>query len=189
MTETLLAVYILVGDINATVESHVAVDNENFSMVTIILYSRKHRTERIENKAFYPLVGKLFLISERQCELRSHAVIKKSYLHACLSFFKKYLNYLTPHFAVVDNKILHKDKLLSFLKLLKHSLILIFAKRKISDLRITADRVAPRLIHIVCKLIKIRLTFMEIAHYLFICFKKRSCIGGFLSIKVSDLSC
>ena len=60
MAETLLAVYILVGNINATVESHVAVDNENFSMVTVILYSRKHRAERIENKAFYPLVGKLF---------------------------------------------------------------------------------------------------------------------------------
>ena len=87
MAETLLAVYILVGNINATVESHVAVDNENFSMVTVILIRGQCRFNGRKGVAMNAFGLQNLRIVVWQKGDGAHAVIHKPDFYTFCRFF------------------------------------------------------------------------------------------------------
>ncbi len=80
VSEAVYAVNVFISNVDTSAEGYLAVNNKYLAVIPVVLDSREEGSERIEYPTLNSLFRELFLVPERQRELRAHSVIQKPYL-------------------------------------------------------------------------------------------------------------
>ncbi len=149
MPELFLLINILICKIHAAVKRRMPVNHQNFPVVAVIIMrgnKRRHRRKHLTPNTKRPKT--LRIIVRQQCKL-TRAVIHHAHVHAFFCLPCKDFKDLSPHRALIHNKVFHKNKMLRRLKLFQHLGKLILPQRKISNRRVFKYRMTAAPVHIV----------------------------------------
>ena len=117
MAMLFICVDIFVSQVYSSREYGFSVYGGNFSVVTVVLNSREHRTKRVENNTFYTVLFKLSGVIARQKEKTAEIVIHDADGNAICRLALKNIQNRVPHIAFLNNKIFKKNIFFRFFKL------------------------------------------------------------------------
>ena len=129
---------VLVGEVHAAGKAHLAVNDENFPVVAVIIMGRDKGLHRREHPA---LDAQLF---EAAGELTG-AVVHHPDVHALSGLAGQHFEDLAPHEALVDDEVLEEDVLLGLFQLAQQLFELGLAAGEVGNFRVPVDREAAAL--------------------------------------------
>ena len=116
VSKALLLVDILICQIYTTGKSHISINNTEFPMITVILDNIQDWTERIEHLTLDSFGSHGFIIFMRERGKTSHVIINQTDIHTFLNLPLQYIQYGSPHYSIMDYKILNKNIMLCLLQ-------------------------------------------------------------------------
>ena len=133
---------ILVRQIDAAREGNATVHGNDFAVVTVVLNTRKERTERIEHAALDALPPQIRRKFRRQSQKASDVVPDHADIHTLGNLAHENLMDGIPEHALADDEILQKDIALRPLQFLQQRGLIGLSVREIFGFGISADREA-----------------------------------------------
>ena len=124
------------------------VNNQNLSVVTIVVMGGNKRLNRSENLAPYPKLFYSLRVVQGQKRQFTGAVIHKSYIHALCRFSGENFQYFPPHGSLVKNKVLEENKAFGLFKPDKQLSELVLSQGKISNRGIFINGVTAASFHV-----------------------------------------
>ena len=121
MTEAPNSVDILVRQIDAAVEGHLAVGHQDLAMIAVIIMGGYNRLDGREGLCLDPFGFHQLPVVYRERGHPAHAVVHDPDFDALLCLARQNVQDAAPHVTLFKDKIFHEDEFLRLLKLLQHS--------------------------------------------------------------------
>ena len=148
VAEPLMAVDVLVGQIDAAGEAHLSVNNHQLPVVPVVEPSGEHRHEGVEDLGPNAHLPEPLVVARGQGGNAAEVVIEHPDIDAPGGLPPQNIENSLPHDPLADDKELQEDILLGLAELLQHPGIDQVAQGKIFRLGVVIDRVAGHIIEI-----------------------------------------
>ena len=168
MTEANDLIDIFIRYIYAAVEADLAVNDQNLSVVTVIVMCRDEGCERREHLGLDAYTLEHFRVIVRQRRKCAHAVVHDADLYSLGGLALQNSQDRPPHFPLIDNEVFHENEMLCLLELDQHVFPLVFPKRIVGDLVALCHRVGPGPVQVGDQIPCLRAVSFQIAYYVLI---------------------
>ena len=136
---------VLVGEVHAAGKTHLAVNDENFPVVAVIIMGRDKGLHRREHPAPDAQLFEAAGVIPGQGGELTGAVVHHPDVHALSGLAGQHFEDPAPHEALVDDEVLEEDVLLGLFQLAQQLFELGLAAGEVGDFRVPVDREAAAL--------------------------------------------
>ena len=139
---------VFIGQVDAAIEGDLPVDDQNFSVIAVIIMRRDKGLDGGKDPALDPQRSQALRVIVGQIGKLTGAVIQHPDIHALGRLAGQNLQNFPPHQPFPDDKILQEDKPLRLLQLLQQRLEFCLAGGEIGHLRALVGREAAAALQI-----------------------------------------
>ena len=168
VAEDLFPVDVPVRQIHAAGKGRMSVNDQNFSVVPVVIMGGNKGGDRRKGLAFYAQLFQFLGVTGGQGGKFVGAVVHQADFHPFACLARKDLQDAAPHLPFFNDKILKENKVLRLLKLLEHLFKLVLAQGKIADLGLIIDREAAGQVQVAVKGGRFRAGLFQFLHHLFV---------------------
>ena len=135
----LFFVDVFIGKVDAAGEADVAVDDTDFTVVTVVGGSIQARMEGIKDSHPKALLPQLFAVHGRQGSDTADVVIQDAHLYAVLLPLLEHTQDAVPHLSVLHDEVFHQDELFCAAQLFEQPLVKRFPEGEVFHLGVAVD--------------------------------------------------
>ena len=136
---------VLVGEVHAAGKTHLAINDENFPVVAVIIMGRDKGLHRREHPALDAQLFEAAGVIPGQGGELAGAIVHHPDVHALSGLAGQHFEDLAPHEALVDDEVLEEDVLLGLFQLAQQLFELGLAAGEVGNFRVPVDREAAAL--------------------------------------------